>query len=255
MKKLIGLMWVVVAVAGCATSIPDHVMQKRMHARSIDDIKQVEIVYHADDAYRITDKGGSFLTQQAGLLGLGGMVAALAADTASRLTVVEREISRSQEFTAAVGAGLKGQADWSTQFAEQLAEFLRESSRTVILTKVERPSENEILSAATVKDWQPPDGHAVVMIRTNLAYSAPEATSLYKPIISVEYVLKNEKQEILVESSEFVNEGARYYVTYAGLLDDHVNAGEQLRHGLMSLAPVVYQNLFDTGQPSKPNIN
>lgn len=247
MRKLVSIIIGITLLAGCAVRPPAYVTQKQSNQHAIEKIQKIEILYHADDEYPIIDRGGSGMTGMAGLLGPVGLLIAVGADAGSKLSVAERAASRSKEFTKAIHVSFPDQG-LNSQFANKLADLLRASGRTVRLTQVERPVGNDILSMSTIKGVQQSEGYAPLVLRITTGYGADSATSSYRPILVTEYVLKDEAKKVLVENKETSNEGEKTYLTYQGLLEDHIEAREQLRHGLMSLAAVAYKKMFDMNE-------
>lgn len=247
MNKLASVVVIIGLLSACATHTPAYVMQKKSNRQSIEKIQNVEIFYHADGIYPVIDRGGSAMTGMAGLLGPVGMLVALGADAGSKLTMAERAEARTKEFTKAVRDSFSGES-LNAQFANKLADLLRENGRTVKLTQIERPAGNARLAASTAKDMTPAENFAPLVLRITTGYGAESATSSYQPVIVAEYVLKNSSGHVLVESRESINEGGNSYLTYQGLLEDHRNAGEALRKELVALAPLAHKKMFDLSE-------
>lgn len=250
MKKLISVAIIVALLSGCATQTPAYVMQKKNSRQAIEKIRNVEIFYHADDDYTVVDRGGSGMTGMAGLLGPVGLLVALGADAGSKMTVAERAKERTKEFSSAMRSSLPD-GGLNAQFANKLADLLRESGRTVKLTQIERPSGSERLAASTAKNLNLTEDFAPVVLRITAGFGAESATSSYKPFVAAEYVLKNTAGNVLVENRETINNDSKTYMTYQGLLEDHKEAGEMLRKDILLLALVAHKKLFDLSELSE----
>ncbi|MDQ0591345.1 hypothetical protein [Variovorax paradoxus] len=230
---------------GCAADAARPKLQARQDATR--SAAKVELVYNEEDQLIVTDGGGSGLTGFAGLLlGPIGALLALSIDTNSRMTMAARTDQRSKEFTAAVkdsGAAMT----LNRQFAQQLAARLRESGREVKLTPFMRATGQA--AEMKVPELQPMPGYSTLILRITTAYGAADATSSFKPFISVEQLLRDERQSVVHQTAHTADVIEPTYFSYEGLLKDTAVAHEGLKQGLDRIVQPAYAGMFGGDQP------
>ncbi|MBT2334676.1 hypothetical protein J7E49_12260 [Variovorax paradoxus] len=245
LKKLTSLLAAAALLAGCAANISQPALQARQDATR--SAAKVELIYNEEDQLIVTDGGGSGLTGFAGLLlGPIGALVALSIDTNSRMTMAARTDQRSKEFTAAVkNSGMV--MTLNRQFAERLAARLRESGREVKLTPFMRATGQ--LAEMKVAELQPTHGYSTLILRITTAYGAADATSSFKPFISVEQLLRNEQQSVVHQTTHTADVTEPTYFLYEGLLKDTAGAHEGLKHGLDRIVQSAYAGMFGGDEP------
>jgi len=246
LQKLTSLLVATALLAGCAAEASKPALQARQDAATRSAAK-VELIYNEEDQLIVTDGGGSGLTGFAGLLlGPIGALLALSIDTNSRMTMAARTDQRSKEFTAAVknsGAAMT----LNRQFAEQLAARLRESGREVKLTPFMRATGPA--SEMKVPELQPTPGYSTLILRITTAYGAADATSSFKPFISVEQLLRDERQSVVHQTAHTADVSEPTYFSYDGLLKDTAVAHGGLKQGLDRVVQPAYAGMFGGDQP------
>jgi len=244
LKALISLLVAAALLSGCATSTSQPALQTRHVATR--SIEKVELVYNEEDQLIVTDGGGSGLTGFAGFLGPIGALLALSIDTNSRMTMAARTDQRSKEFTAAVKNSGATMA-LNRQFAERLAARLRDSGREVKLTPFMRATGQ--LAEMQVRELQPTPGYSTLILRITTAYGASDATSSFKPYVSVEQLLRNEKQSVVHQTTQISDVSEPTYFLYEGLLKDTAGAHEGLKQGLDRIVQQAYVGMFGEDEP------
>ncbi|RRH90514.1 hypothetical protein EH244_07165 [Variovorax beijingensis] len=245
LQKLMSLLAATALLAGCAADASKPTLQARQDATR--SAAKVELIYNEEDQLIVTDGGGSGLTGFAGLLlGPIGALVALTIDTNSRMTMAARTDQRSKEFTAAVRNSGTTMA-LNRQFAEQLAARLRESGREVKLTPFMRAT--GAASEMKVPELQPTPGYSTLILRITTAYGAADATSSFKPFISVEQLLRDERQSVVHQTAHTADVSEPTYFSYEGLLKDTAVAHEGLKQGLDRVVQPAYAGMFGGDQP------
>lgn len=245
LQKLMSLLAATALLAGCAADASKPTLQARQDATR--SAAKVELIYNEEDQLIVTDGGGSGLTGFAGLLlGPIGALVALTIDTNSRMTMAARTDQRSKEFTAAVRNSGTTMA-LNRQFAEQLAARLRESGREVKLTPFMRAT--GAASEMKVPELQPTPGYSTLILRITTAYGAADATSSFKPFVSVEQLLRDERQSVVHQTAHTADVSEPTYFSYEGLLKDTAVAHEGLKQGLDRVVQPAYAGMFGGDQP------
>lgn len=245
LQKLMSLLAATALLAGCAADASKPTLQARQDATR--SAAKVELIYNEEDQLIVTDGGGSGLTGFAGLLlGPIGALVALTIDTNSRMTMAARTDQRSKEFTAAVRNSGTTMA-LNRQFAEQLAARLRESGREVKLTPFMRATGPA--SEMKVPELQPTPGYSTLILRITTAYGAADATSSFKPFVSVEQLLRDERQSVVHQTAHTADVSEPTYFSYEGLLKDTAVAHEGLKQGLDRVVQPAYAGMFGGDQP------
>lgn len=247
MKKIIAIFPILALLSACATPLAPDVAQKTANQDAIRNVKNVEIFYH-DEKYVVMDLGGSSLAGLSGLLGPIGLLAGIAADASSKLTMAERTEARSKEFTQSIHDHFPDQ-DLNRDFANQLATLIQENGHTVKVVKIERPLGKELIAEKMPEGMTA--GDTSVVLRITTGYGASSATADYRPLVKVEYALAQDPQHVLVKDEFTLNNGEKTYSTYAGLLASDAEARDQLKTTMANLAPQVYKSMFDLSMLNK----
>lgn len=244
MKKLLASIIAAVVLSGCATGPDKAALKAREDALA--KISKVEIFYNGKDELVVIDGGGSSMTGMAGLFGPVGMLVALGADAASKLTLAERAEARSKEFTEMIGQGDSAQT-LNRQFAEELANRIRAGGREVKTTPIQRKGGD--LAISKMPDAQLTPGYAPLFLRITTAYGAKDALSSYRPVIVIDHALKQHDGETSVYQNTFsARDGEPTYMAYATLLSQSKEAHDGLRRGLLDAADKVYTSVFIPAQ-------
>jgi len=248
-QRIIAIFSILALLSACAAPVAPDLAQKKANQDAIRNIKNVEIFYH-DDQYAVVDLGGSSLAGLSGILGPIGLLAGLAADATSKLTVTERADARGKEFTESIHQHFPDQ-DLNLDFANQLAGLIQENGHTVKVVKIKRPQGKGLMSEKMPEGVPQEAGDTSVVLRITTGYGASSATADYRPLVMVEYALARDPDHILVHNEFTVKDGEKTYATYQGLLASDAEAREQLKTTLASLAPQVYKSMFDLSMLNK----
>ena len=196
MKKILILTVSLILLAGCATGPDKAALAARKQAT--DPLTKVEILYNAPEELVVLDGGGSGAAGFSALLGPVGMLIALGVNAGSKLSAAERAEARSKEFTAAVRKSVAAQ-EMNQQFAQALAARIRASGREVKLTPTKRA--NGPLPDIKVPEVQQAADYAPLMVRITTGYGAKDSTSAFRPLVTIEYVLKKSDQSTVHQST------------------------------------------------------
>lgn len=249
MKKMLSI--VLIFLSGCAIKpqTPQYKLDKQANQAVIQSGKPVEIFYH-DDSYVILDGGGSKSLGLMGLLGPVGFLVGMTTDAAHRLDMKSRTERRSKEFSALIAQDA-AERSINREFAQQIADLLAKEGRVVKVTKVLRPVGSADLARSASEDLVPTDGYMQLLLRLGMAYVATSATDTYKPGTMVEYALKDSDGGPLMSRSDtrIYHESDKTFLTYAGLLEDHKAAREELGARLSFWGEPVYAEIFRFPDP------
>lgn len=244
MKKLLGLLTVALLLVGCATKPDTASLDSRRAALAT--MPKIEIFYNDKEELVVIDSGGSSMAGMAGIFGPIGMLVALGADAASKLTFAERAETRSKEFTALVGKSETPQT-LNRQFVEELAARIRAGGKEVKVTPVQRIKGD--LDSGNMPDASFTDGYAPLVLRITTGYGATDALSRYKPVIVVEQALKRDGQEKALYRSTFTSPADEpNYMAYSTLLERNKEAHDGLRREMVNAADLIYKSMFLVAQ-------
>ncbi|RIX84697.1 hypothetical protein [Acidovorax cavernicola] len=244
LKMLTFLLVAAALLSGCATNTPPPALQISPDAAR--SVAKVEIIYNQQDELLVSDGGGSGLTSFAGFLGPIVALVALGIDNSSRASAADRMAQRSKEFTDAVRkSGVP--MGLNKYFAERLAERLRDGGREVKLTPFMRATGK--LPEMQVPELQPTPGYSTLILRIMTAYGAYDATSSFKPYVTVEQLLRDEHQTVLYQASHSPELSEPTYFRYEGILSDPAAAREGLKQGLAQVVQSAYVGMFGGDAP------
>ncbi|MCA1323768.1 hypothetical protein [Herbaspirillum sp. alder98] len=247
MKKTSSLLVTVTAcivflISGCA-SAPKQVEQKERARKDIEKITAVEIFYHPTH-YVVMDLGGSSVSGIGGIFGVFGAIAGAAIEASSKLTFKERTEARSKEFMALLKDAKT--PDLNAAQAEYLATLIRKSGREVIVTAVERPTQET--SLMDVKDGEP--GVARLILRVTSGYTAETATASYKSTAITEFALRNPTGKRLVSMELSKRDNGETYSTFDSLKAASTVAAESLAKDANQQADSIFRQTFDLPPPA-----
>lgn len=202
---------------------------------------KVEIVYNAKPQLVVLDTGATPIVGLGGLFGPVGTLVAAGIDVASRNNSLDQVQSRSKRFQQAVEES-NGELTLHQEYAERLADAMRATGREVKLTPGERATGGARKMELAGLTATP--GYEVMLLRISTAYGAPSLTADFRPVISVEYALRDDKLQPITWNSVILNNGGPAYFSYDTLLKEHKPAYEGLRKELMSTVARVMSNDF-----------
>ncbi|MGW9064021.1 hypothetical protein ACWGPO_07995 [Achromobacter animicus] len=244
MKKLLSI--AVIFLSGCAIHqpTPKYQLDKLANRAAIQSGLPVEIFYHPDE-YVIMDLGGSQSLGVLGILGPVGLLMGVTADAAHKLDMKSRTERRSKEFSELVSKNFPNES-FNQAFALQIGDLLVKEGRAVKVTKVLRPSGSEDLASSVSQDLVPTAGYMQLLLRLGTAYGAASATDSYKPMIIIEYALKDTDGKALMSRSfsRVYGKSDQTFLTYPGLLEDYVDAHKELGARLHAWSEPVYSEIF-----------
>ena len=244
MKKLWALFIAALLLAGCASGPDTAALDSRK--TELATMPKIEIFYNDKDELVVMDGGGSSMAGLGGIFGPVGMLFALGADAASKLTLAERAEARSKEFSALVSKSETAQT-LNRQFAEELATRIRAGGKEVKVTPVQRIKGD--LGSASMPDASFTAGYAPLVLRITTGYGAKDATSSYRPIIVIEQALKRDGQQKALYQNTFTSPGDEpNYMAYSSLLERNKEAHDGLRRGMVNAADAIYKSMFVVGQ-------
>lgn len=251
MKKLLSI--ALIFLSGCAIKQPPpkYQLDKQANQAVIQSSKPVEIFYHADD-YLILDLGGSKALGVLGILGPVGLLVGMTTDAAHKLDMKSRAERRTKEFSALIAQD-SPERSINREFALQIGDLLAKDGRAVKVTKVLRPVGNADLALSVSEDLVPTDGYMQLLLRLGTAYAAASATDTYKPMTMIEYALKDSDGRALMSRSDsrVYDQSDKTFLTYAGLLEDHKAAHEELGARLSAWSEPVYAQIFRFPDPAE----
>lgn len=127
-------------------------------------------------------------------------------------------------------------------YAERLAEAMRATGREVKLT----PSDRATGAARKMElaGLTATPGYAVMLVRITAGYGAPSLTSDFRPIVVVDYALRDDKLQPITWNSTTSNRGSPSYFSYDTLLSENKAAYEGLRQELFATIGRVMSNDF-----------
>lgn len=202
---------------------------------------RVEIFYNAKPELAVLDTGATPTAGLGGLFGPIGVLVAVGVDAASRSNSINQAASRSKRFQQAIEDDV-GELALNREYAERLAEAMRATGREVKLTPGERasggPRKMELAGLTATP------GHVVMLLRVTTGYGAPSLTSDFRPIVVVDYALRDEKLQPITWNSVTSNQGSPSYFSYDTLLKEKKEAYEGLRQQLFATVGRVMKNDF-----------
>jgi hypothetical protein len=237
MKRIITICTIAVMLVACAGR-PKQATNEEPEPLSH---PRVEIVYNAKSELAVLDTGATPTVGLGGLLGPVGVLVAIGADVASRSNSMDQVASRSKRFQQAIEES-QGELTLHREYAERLAEAMRATGREVKLT----PS-NRATGAARKMELAgltATPGYEVMLLRITAGYGAPSLTADFRPIISVEYALRDDKLQPITWNSVTSNRGGPTYFAYDTLLKENKAAYEGVRQELFATVGRVMNNDF-----------
>lgn len=237
MKRVISLCTVTVMLAACAggsKQAANEEPEPLSHPR-------VEIVYNAKSELVVLDTGATGTIGLGGLFGPLGALVTIGVDIASRNSSMNQVESRSQRFQQAI-VDSTGELTLHQEYAERLAEAMRATGREVKLT----PSARATGAARKMElpGLTATPGYEVMLLRITTGYGAPSLTSNFRPVIGVDYALRDDKLEPVTWNSVTSNWGSTSYFSYDTLLKENKAAYEGLRQELFATVERVMRNDF-----------
>ena len=140
-----------------------------------------------------------------GLFGLVGVLVSIGVDAASRNNSINQVESRCKRFQQAVQDS-NGELTLHQEYAERLAEVMRATGREVKLTPSDRATGGARKMELAGLTATP--GYEVMLLRITAGYGAPSLTSDFRPVIVVEYALRDDKLQPLTWNSITSNRGS-----------------------------------------------
>jgi hypothetical protein len=238
--KGISTLLLIAFVAGCATPPPRpvYLQQKEANKELILSSKQIEIIYHPDE-YSVVDIGGTKAQGLLGALGPVGLLAGFAALIAHSATKESRAESRSAELTKLM-ADHYAEQSLNKEFATQISTLLQGTGHTTLLTPLP-------LSADSVRNYQGTEGYAQLWLRTSLGYGAASLTDSFKPVVLVEYTLKDSTGKRLTSRTytKYFTDSDHTFLTYSSLLSGYQQAHDELQTRLAEMSKPMYTEVFE----------
>lgn len=237
MKRIIIFSTVAVMLVACAGRLKhatNEAPEPLSHPR-------IEIVYNAKSELGVLDTGATPTVGLGGPLGPVGMLVTIGIDAASRNSSLNQVASRSQRFKQAVQDS-SGELTLHEEYVERLADAMRATGREVKITPRERATgaaRKMELAGLTATP-----GYEVMLLRITAGYGAPSLTSDFRPIIVVEYALRDDKLQPITWNSATSNRGSPSYFSYDTLLKENKAAYEGLRQELFATVGRVMNNDF-----------
>ncbi len=192
---------------------------------------RLEIVYNAKPELVVLDTGATPTVGLGGLFGPVGVLVSIGIDAASRNNSLNQVESRSTRFQQAVQDS-SGELALHKEYAERLADAMRATGREVKLT----PSGRATGAARKMElaGFTATPGYEVMLLRITAGYGAPGLTSDFRPIVNVEYALRDENLQPLTWNSVISNQAGPSYFAYDTLLKENKAAYEGLREQLFA---------------------
>lgn len=236
-NRIVSICTVAAMLVGCASG-PKQATNEEPEPLSY---PRVEIVYNAKAELAVLDTGATPTAGLGGLFGPVGALVAIGVDAASRSNSIDQVASRSKRFQQAIEDDL-GELALNREYAERLAEAMRATGREVKLTPGERAKggarKMELAGLTATPD------HVVMLVRITTGYGAPSLTSDFRPVVVVEYALRDDKLQPITWNSVASNQGSPSYFSYDTLLKEKKEAYEGLRQQLFSTVGRVMKNDF-----------
>lgn len=249
--RVIALAITVGMLGGCATSTKPIISPQEQadYSARLERIKSVEILYSDQDAITVVDSGGTGAIGFAALLGPIGMLAAVVADGASKMTSLDRANARTAEFKAKVLTELPN-SNLSKDFAEHVAEKLTARGMQVKLTALSgsRPG-FDLATYPEVANVE--SGRAALVIWNNPGISAESATAAYKASAVVEFYCQDADKRKIVDG-QVRSTGGDVGRSFAGLLTDIKPAYETVRAHYLTLHQKVIDECFNVPNEQRP---
>lgn len=227
MKRTISVSIFAVLVAACANRPAQTVVEEPEPLS----YPRLEIVYNAKAELGVLDTGATPTVGLGGLFGPVGALVAIGVDAASRNNSINQVESRSKRFQQAVQDSA-GELTLHKEYAERLAEAMRATGREVKLTPSERATgaaRKMELAGLTVTP-----GYEVMLLRITTGYGAPSLTSDFRPVVMVEYALRDDQLKPITWNSVMSNQAGPNYFSYDTLLKENKAAYEGLRQQLFA---------------------
>lgn len=202
---------------------------------------RVEIVYNAKSELEVLDTGATPTVGLGGLFGPVGVLVSIGVDAASRNNSINQVESRGKRFQQAVRDS-NGELTLHQEYAERLAEVMRATGREVKLTPSDRATGGARKMELAGLTATP--GYEVMLLRITAGYGAPSLTADFRPIIVVEYALRDDKLQPITWNSATSNRGSPSYFSYDTLLNENKAAYEGLRQELFATIGRVMSNDF-----------
>lgn len=241
--KIIAAAVAVSVFAGCATA-PKPILspqQKADYGARLERIKSVEILYSEKDAITVVDGGGSDSIGLAGLLGPIGLLAAVVADGASKVSRTDRAKERTTEFRTKVMAELPT-SNLSRDFAEHVAEKLKARGMEVRLTPLSgsRPG-FDLATYPEVANVAP--GRAALVLWNSPGITAESATAAYKTSAVVDFYCQDADKKKIVDG-QLRSTGEDVGRSFSGLLADVKPVYESVRKHYLTHHEKIVQECF-----------
>jgi hypothetical protein len=105
---------------------------------------------------------------------------------------------------------------------------------------------------ADAKTFQGTQGYAQLWLRLATGYGAGSATDSFKPVILLNYWLRDSSGHGLMARNvdKSYPDSKQTFFTYAGLLDGYQQAHDELKARLPELSKSVYSEIFEFSQPA-----
>lgn len=237
MKRIVSVCAIAAMLVACASRTKQAAVEEPeplSHPR-------VEIVYNVKPELVVLDTGATPTVGLGGLFGPIGVLVAVGMDAASRNNSINQVESRSKRFHQAVQDS-SGELTLHRDYAESLAEAMRATGREVKLT----PSARATRAARKMElpGLTPTPGYEVMLLRISTSYGAPDLTSDFRPVVVVEYALRDDKLQPITWNSVTSDRGEPSYFSYDTLLKENKVAYEGLRRALLSTVARVMSNDF-----------
>ena len=202
---------------------------------------RLEIVYNATPELVVLDTGATPTVGLGGLFGPLGVLVSIGVDAASRNNSLNQVESRSKRFQQAVQDS-SGELTLHKEYAERLADAMRATGREVKLSPSGRATgaarKMELAGLAATP------GYEVMLLRITAGYGAPGLTSDFRPIVNVEYALRDKNLKPITWNSVASNYAGPSYFAYDTLLKENKAAYEGLREQLFATIGRVMRNDF-----------